>query len=141
MTTPTKNHYTDHQINTLLNLYFRNHQRPVPYPAIAVEMGVTSAEGLDDLVWKIITGYGGRDARGPRRAFWAADNRVDRTGWPWYGREDNALRMALAGDGQLRRPPCDTRYVAAVLARTVAEVEARWAHLNADPLGRKGFGL
>lgn len=134
-----RQHYTAEQIDIMLNLYFRDYPRPTPYPTIALHIGVTNAEGLDDLLWKVITGYGGKTATGPRREYSRTEHRMDRTGWAWQARDDAALRAALAGDGQLRQPPCDFAYIAAVLARSVTEVEARWKEINTDILGRKGF--
>lgn len=136
-----RQHYTGSQIDRLLNLYFRDHVRAAPYPVIAKELGLSSYDGLDDLIWKICTGYGGKDPKGPRRAYTVAVGRLNRAGLQWQEREIKALRGALAGEGQLRQPPCDVAYVAAVLARPVAEVAAKWAALNGDPLGRKGFGI
>lgn len=134
------NHYTDLQIDTLLNGWFRGGPRPKPFPEIAHEMGIDDYEGLDDLKWKLITGYAGKDPRGPRREYNATSHRVGRAGEPWTGRDDDALVAALAGEGQLRDPACDTTYIAAILARSVGEVEARWEELRPGRTG-EGFGL
>jgi len=45
------------------------------------------------------------------------------------------------GEGQRRDPPCCVNYVAAVLARTVIEVQERWTPINSDTLNCTGFGL
>ncbi len=136
-----RQHYTDEMVDILLNEYFRDHARPTPYPTIAEIMGVSDHEGLNDLLWKVITGYNGREPRGLRRCYEPTPKRINRTGWVWQAREDAALMLALRGEGQLRRPPCDTEYVAAVLGRSWAEVETHWNQMNEDVLGREGFGL
>lgn len=134
---PTR--YTRPQVDMVLDGFFRDARRPRPLAIVAQDIGLDSHEGLDDLLWKVITGYGGRDPDGPRRVYRPTLGRVWRGGWVWHGREDDALRAALAGEGQRRQPPCDVAYVATVLQRTEAEVAARWAELQADPLGRVGF--
>ncbi len=135
------NKYTDTQVDILLDYYFRDDPRPAPFPAIARAMGC-AVDGLDVLLWKVITGYGANTATGKRRVYVATAARVGRVGKTWLPREDAALRSALAGDGRLRTPPVDTAYIAAVLARDWAEVDLRWRELSTgDPLGRKGFGL
>lgn len=133
--------YTDKQLDTLLNEYFREGARARPYPAIAVAMGVSNPKALDDLVWKIVTGYAGNNAAGPRRVYVATANRRSRAGAAWTKRDDDALRAALTGEGQQRKPPCDLAYIADVLARPVEEVDAHWKQISGDPLGRPGFGL
>ena len=143
----TQNRYTGEQVDLLLDMYFRDHSRPVPYSTIARAMVVVatvatalpSLKALDRFLWGIITGYSGRDANGPRRKYSPGPNRQNRIGCVWFPREDRALFSALAGDGQLRKPPCDVAYISAVLARSVVEVEARWRGLNVDVLGREGF--
>lgn len=130
--------YSDKQINTLLDHYFRDQPRPAPWPIIARAMGTPGTwNGLDDLLWKIVTGYTGHAADGPRRA--APVRGEHRAGLTWWPREDNALHAALRGEGQRRQPPCDIDYIATVLGRPVEEVAARWEWLNKDELGRAGF--
>ena len=133
--------YTAEQVAALLDLYFRDHPRPTPFPTIADALGLPRKhEGLDDLLWKLITGYAGREADGRRRFYAPAAGRQSRVGQPWHPREEAALRAALAGEGQRRHPPVDVAYIAAVLARAVEEVVTRW-ELIRDPIGRTGFGL
>jgi len=134
--------YVDAEIEILIDMYFRDNPRPAPYPAIAEAMGRPTREsGLDDLLWKVVTGYGGNTATGPRRKIIRRTPRrvAYRATRKWWPREDNALRAALAGEGQRRNPPCDIKYIATVLARTVTEVENRWTCINGDALGRRGF--
>lgn len=135
------NNYNDAQVDILLNLYFRNKPRPLPYPSIARAMGLTRYDGLDDLLWKVITGHSGKDATGPRRVYVPGSGRISMQGCPWRPRDDRALRAAMTGKGQLRNPACDTAYIAAVLGRPEPEVEARWATISGDALDRDGFGL
>jgi len=135
------NSYSPTQIDTLLDMYFRDHLRPAPWPDIAKAIAVDNPEALDDLLWKTITGYPGKDPHGPRREYAPTRDRIHREGFAWHMREDDALRAALAGEGQLRNPPCDPGYIAAVLARPVEEVILQWASLGADNLGRDGFGF
>jgi len=133
--------YSRRHIDILLNGYFRAGPRPKPFGMIAADMGLAGhVAGLDDLLWKVITGYTGRDADGPRRVYRQTKARVRRNGWAWTRRDDMALVLALEGDGQRRDPPCDTAYVAAVLGRSVEEVEDRWATIRPGPYGG-GFGL
>lgn len=141
MTNTTRQQYTAAQIDILLNGYFRDSPRPVPYPLLAQRMGIDRYEGLDDLVWKLCTGYGGKTPTGFRRIYDPTPERVGRAGWAWVVREESAMRAALAGEGQLRDPKCDMDYIATVLARTVDECEEHWKAMNSDPLQRKGFGL
>ena len=131
--------YDDGQISLLLDLYFRNQPRPAPWPVVGRALGVRDTTGLDDLLWKVLTGYSGNMPDGPRRA--TPRRGRHRAGYVWWPREDGALHAALRGEGQRRCPPCDTAYIAAVLARTEEEVKVRWAHLNQDTLDRSGFGL
>ncbi|MBU0846515.1 hypothetical protein KKH23_04945 [Patescibacteria group bacterium] len=136
----TEAKYTGSQIDLLLDLFFRDHPRPMPWPHIARAMGVLATpKALDRLLWGVVTGYPGHDAHGPRREYAPTGPRVCRAGRAWLQREDRLLREALAGEGQLRQPPCDVAHVADVLARPAAEVTARWIELNADRLGREGF--
>ena len=133
--------YTDAHIDVLLDLYFRDAPRATPFPMIADAMELPGHEsGLDDLLWKVTTGYRGTKAHGPRREYVSGAARPCRARMAWWPREDSTLRNALAGEGQERDPPCDVAYIAAVLARPVKEVAAHWASLRADPLGRPGFG-
>jgi len=142
---PKPNTYSNRQYHMVIALYFRNHPtRPVPWPAIAEAVGCPDqVKGVSDLLWKLTTGYHGTDPDGPRRAaIWRPSNmRYHRAGMPWHKREDDALRDALAGEGQRRKPPCDVPYIAAVLARTENEVRERWTAVGGDPLEREGFGL
>lgn len=140
MKEPQQHAYNTKQVFLLLDLYFRAAPRQTPWPVIAAAMGDPAfVNGLDDLFWKIVTGYAGNQADGPRRVM---PRRTEhRAGRLWYVREDNALRAALGGEGQRRQPPCDVKYIANILARPVAEVQARWNELNKDKLGRSGFGL
>ena len=122
-------------------MYYRDHPRPAPYPVIAATIGaLDSLNGLDDLRWKVVTGYHGHDADGPRREYAPSRGRPWRVGRWWHPREDAALRAALTGEGQRRKPPVDVDYIAAVLARTPVEVAARWDAIK-DPLRRGGFGF
>ena len=136
----TLERYTAEQVDILLDLYFRDHVRPAPFPAIAKAIGVRDADGLDDLLWKVITGYDGRDPVGPRRHYVPTSGRCWRAGFVWRPREDAAIKAALVGEGRRRNPPVDVAYVAAVLARPVMEVVERWTRIR-DPLRRAGFGL
>jgi len=132
--------YTDEQTYTLIDLYFRDHRREAPWPIIAQTMGVDNPGALDELLWKIVTGYKGKDPDGPRRVF----KRPIKSRWyrkqrHWYKRENDALVAALMGKGQKRDPPCDIAYIATVLARAVDEVKDQWKCINGHPLGCKGF--
>jgi hypothetical protein len=143
MNEPRTNHYTDRQIDILLNLYLRDHQRPAPWPAIAAAMGIEIADSdnvLYRMLWGVVTGYDGKHPTGPRRKYVATNIREGRVGWAWRLRETELLALALEGVGQHRSPACDMTYIAAVLARSVAEVQMRWAWLRP---GRTdgGFGL
>ena len=135
--------YTPEQIDILLNCFFRDHRRHMPWKQIAERMGPDVEAGpLERLLWGIITGYGGNTEDGPRRAYAATATRERRTGWTWYARETAAMQAALTGAGRKRTPPCDIAYVAAVLQRDESEVQAKWNEMNADPLGRDGgFGF
>ena len=133
----TKRRYADDQIDILLDCYFRPGPRPAPWPVAAERMGLPRGDsaGLDDLLWKVVTGCAGNDPEGPRRVYCPGARR-NRAGEAWLPREVKALEMALAGDGQRRNPPVDMAYIAAVLARPVAEVEAHWRKLHPP---RRGF--
>ena len=132
--------YSDLQIDTMLNMYFRNHQRPAPWRQIAEAMGPDiEPKPLERLLWGLITGYR-RD--GKRRVYTPTFLREDRARWPWYQRETDALQAALSGEGQRRQPPCDIPYIAGVLARrSLSEVSHMWNVIHVDSLGRTGFGL
>ena len=137
--------YTDRQITTLLDLYFRDHPRPAPWYIMvsAIDDENISSYAIDRIIWGAVTGYPGREATGERRAApqWPLGHALCRAGRKWHQREDNALRAALGGEGQRRNPPCCTTYIATVLARPVLEVQERWATINGDTLGRTDFGL
>ena len=131
--------YSDAQIDLLLDLYFRNHIRPAPWKLIANAMGISSENGLDDLLWKVVTGYNGHDPDGPRRKYAPATLRTIRHGWYWYPREDDALIASLQGQGQRRDPPCDAEYISKVLMRSENEVLVHMDRICGDPLNRRGF--
>lgn len=134
------NQYTDKQIDTLLDLYFRAGSRPAPWPMIADAMEVPrpsllpgTTNPLERLLWGIVTGYTGSKPNCKRRVYKPTTARTDRTGWVYQQRENEAIRAALNGQGRLREPPCDEDYIAAVLARSIAEIKARWEEMN--PVG------
>jgi len=136
--------YTSAQIDTLLNLYFRDHPRQTPWHQIAetVDAGVEPKQ-LKRLLWGIITGYSGHEADGPRRGYIPTRLRTNRAGLPWYRREDDALLAALSGEGQKRQPPCDIWFITIILMRPAGETLLHWNEINPgrDKLNRTGFGL
>lgn len=133
--------YTKQQIDTMLNMYFRDHKRPTPWPAVAQAIGVECTDiALYRAVWGVFTGYGEHEQNGARRVYEPTALREPRAGWVWFDREDVALRDALEGEGQTRKPPVDIQYIASVLARPISEVEARW-HKIGPAMGRTGFGF
>jgi hypothetical protein len=147
---PTENEYTDEQLTTLIELYFRDFHRPMPYRVIAERMGVHRGQNaMQRLLWGVCTGYGGvgtvSGTNYRRTALrWPEGLEEYRAGATWWPREDRALGHALERKGQERTPACDTAYIAAVLARPLAEVEARWAWLRAGGHAQQqggGFGL
>lgn len=138
--------YTDEQRFTLVDLYLRDHRRATPWPVIAqaIDAPDVTDTALERLLWGIVTGYTPPHDDGPRRPapVRPAGAATKRKSTTWQEREDNLLKHALGGAGQRREPPVDARYIAAVLARTEAEVVVRWGMLTADPLGRgAGFGF
>lgn len=130
--------YTDEQVDVLLNGYFRDHPRPRPYPDIAKDMGVDDPDVLYYLLWRVVTGYEGKDPTGPRRVYKPTVLRVNRIGQVWRPREDKAILDALEGAGQLRRPPCNIDYIASVLGRSAREVQDRLTRIMP---GRSGTGF
>ena len=136
-----RNSHTETEVDLVLDLYFRDHRRPTPLARIAEVSGLVNENAVNCLLWRVCTGYGGNVAECMRRTYTPHPGRASRAGRWWWPREDAMLRNALEGDGQLRQPPCDIAYIAAVLARPCAEVEERWAALKRDPLDREGFGL
>ena len=146
--------YTNGQIDILLNHYFRDAFRAMPFPVLAEEMGLGDevpvkgwAAALNRVLWGLFTGYGNPvdpdEPTGPRqcRVYAPTGGRWPRNYKPWYTREDTALRHALGGEGQDREPPVDVAYIARVLQRDPTEVRQRWGALTAHVLGRSGFGL
>lgn len=133
--------YSNEQVIILLDNYFRDAYRPAPFEAISDKMGVTnSSTAISRLLWGVVTGYGGACDLTLRLApEWPKGAERCRSGRRWWTREDHALRNALAGEGQRRKPPLTVAYIATVLARTEEEVELRWEEINKDALGRKGF--
>jgi len=137
--------YTDRQIDTMLNMYLRPGPRHAPWPEVARALGLDASADvirkLPMMLWKVSTGYIGSKACGRRRVYMRTELRVDRTGFPWLRRELVIIKSALMEEGQQRNPPCDPSYVAAVLARSPAEVVVQLHRLKSDVLGRRGFGL
>lgn len=131
--------YTAKQIDMVLDAYFRDQPRPMPWRSIASLIGEPMHDpdnALSRLVWKLTTGY---TKSGRRREYRPTSHRANRTARPWFEREITALRAGLAGEGQEREPKVDAKYMAKVLARPLLEVEDKWREINADCLGRKGF--
>jgi len=144
MLTKMNNGYSDAQIDTMLDLFFRDNPRPAPAQIIADAIGEPDKfKSLYDFIGRIITGVSKREKGngGPLRSYTPTSARENREGRKWYPREDQALDRALLGAGQTRKPPVDIVYIAAVLSRTQAEIAGRFFHRHADPLKRKGFGL
>lgn len=134
--------YSDQQIDTMLNHRLRRGLRPTPWPRVAMFMGLNDTTGLEDLFWKVVTGYSGKNPDGPRRVYIpTTGGRDNHTGLPFEPREIEVMEMALLRQGQRREPACDFAYVAAILARNEDEVEAEWNKRQNDPLGRAGFGF
>lgn len=135
--------YSDHQVDVMLNARLRRGVRPMPWRDVAKVMLAKpiSAKNVEILFWKVVTGYSGTNADGPRRVYKAGPFRESNAGKPWQPCDDAVLESALGGEGQRRTPPCDYEYVAAILGRSEQEVEMRWAKRKGDPLGRAGFGL
>lgn len=116
--------YTDEQIDTMLNIWFSN---SIPsgsiWEHIAKCMGSSNhVAGISILLWKIVTGYVGHYPDTRRRVYEPTILRISRVGKPWNNREERALFSGFVGEGKRRLPPCDIRYMAAVLARSEEEV-------------------
>lgn len=133
--------YSDEQIDCMLNGRLRRGPRPTPWPTVALHMGLEDISGLEDLFWKVATGYSGNDPHGPRRQYKPTKHRHSNRGLQWQRCDWDVMDKALAGQGQRRKPACDFTYVAAILGRNVDEVEAEWNRRQGDPLGRAGFGF
>ena len=136
--------WPDEHKTTLITMRYRDATRPAPWGVIADTLGVKGgskrvATVLERLLWGMVTGYPGRDRHGapPPPPVWAKPNY--RSGLGWRKPEQDALREALEGEGQVRQPPVDIAYIAAVLGRTKSEVQAEWKRMNGDQLGRQGF--
>lgn len=137
--------YTLRMVDRLLDLYFRDCPRPMPYPDIAKELGCTNLKGLEDMVYMNVTGYSSFKIEGTkkceRREYKPTRYREDRSGRKWYKREDDALKLAMSPEnaGQTKRVPrCDVAYIASVLSRPEAEVAKR-LQLFVNPSGPQGF--
>ncbi len=153
-----RNEYTDRHIDQLINEMLPRHNRDIKnWEAIGMRMGFLNFEGLDDIVWKWMTGYAGKNADGPRRVYvrtsvrhsprdaympnnplkgaWS-DREVEvmfRCLWrPWMNPEIKDPKKDGLGQGFRRDPPTDVGYVAAILNRTVKDVIARWRKYRAD---------
>ena len=134
--------YSDTQIDTILNLFFRDHIKPTPWKDVGQAIGEDmTVKELYRVIWGRVTGYNGHDARGPRLVYKRTILREDRTGRLWHRREIDAMKAALEGAGRLRQPPCDVVYIAAVLARPEKEVAEMWALFSRDELDREGLGF
>ena len=139
--------YTRRMTDEILDLYYRDSPRETPFPIIAEKVGVTNLKGLSDLIYTMSTGYSHNKVEGTkkrvRRDYRPTRYREDHSGRKWYPREDHALKLGMdpKGAGQtLRVPPCDIPFMAVILARSEAEVAARWEKLK-NPLGLDGFGM
>lgn len=132
--------YTQEETDYILNAVHRE-GRPRPWQGLAQDLGMGKgdADKVQRYYWGLVTGYTGPTARCPRRVYKPGPQRVDRTGTKWTAPDRRALVQLHAGkEGQLRVPPVDVPYLAAILGRTVEDVEQYLESKRARPQGLLG---
>lgn len=119
--------YLPEELDLFLDLFLggRGHRAK---KAIAEMMG-RNEKAMTMLEWKIPTKYPPIDYR--------PHNREDRTGRAWHARDKQLLALGRGAEAVGRG--VDTAYIAGVLGRTVADVEAHEAAVKQSR--GNGFGL